>query len=231
MSIPALPSSSNPKAFDILASSRTRASAVFFVILLAASLTFSHDVQAQLVSPQRPVAGAPTGKAAAQTKASSGSDWAQLSATQRQALLPLAGTWSKLSEGQQRKWIALSKNYSQMTANEQAKLRDRMTEWATLTPQQRSQARLNFAESKASALSPDDKKAKWEAYQSLSPEQKRRLAAQAPPKTRGAAGVVKPVPVEKLTPPVRRSAKAASAPAQPALPVDHNTAPPLHKAE
>lgn len=169
--------------------------------------------------------------AQAQTRASNGSDWAQLQSTQRQALQPLAAHWSQLSEGQKRKWIALSKNYSHMTADEQTKLRGRMTEWAALTPQQRSQARLNFADSKAAALSSNEKKAKWEAYQSLSPEQKRRLAAQAAPKPRGAAGAVKPVPAEKLTPPVRRAAKAAAAPAQPAPQVDHNTAPPQHTAE
>ena len=216
---PALPSSSNLGATDILAGICARASAVFFAILFATCLATPQVAQAQ-------------GKAAvAQARTPTGSDWAQLHATQRQALQPLAAHWAQLSEGQQRKWIALSKNYASMTVDEQTKLRGRMTEWAALTPQQRSQARLNFAESKAATLSPGDKKAKWEAYQSLSPEQKRRLAAQAPPKTRGAAGVVKPVPAEKLAPAVRRPAKAASAPAQPALPVEHNTAPPQHKAE
>ena len=65
-----------------------------------------------------------------------------------------------------------------------------MTEWAALSPQQRTQARLNFAETKQ--LSPDDKKAKWEAYQALPPEEKRKLAAGAakPPPT---AAAVKPV--------------------------------------
>ena len=64
-----------------------------------------------------------------------------------------------------------------MSGAEQAKLHSRMTEWAALSPQQRTQARLNFAETKQ--LSPDDKKAKWEAYQALPPEEKRKLAAGA----------------------------------------------------
>ena len=57
-----------------------------------------------------------------------------------------------------------------MSGAEQAKLHSRMTEWAALSPQQRTQARLNFAETKQ--LSPDDKKAKWEAYQALPPGRK-----------------------------------------------------------
>jgi hypothetical protein len=215
----ALPSSSNLGAIDILAGICARASAVFFAILFATCLTTPQVAQAQ-------------GKAAvAQARTPAGSDWAQLHATQRQALQPLAAHWTQLSEGQKRKWIALSKNYANMTVDEQTKLRGRMTEWVALTPQQRSQARLNFAESKAATLSPGDKKAKWEAYQSLSPEQKRRLAAQVPPKTRGAAGVVKPVPAEKLSPPAHRAATAATAPAQPALSIDHNTAPSKHTAD
>ena len=72
-----------------------------------------------------------------------------------------------LSEAQKRKWLALSAELpASMPRAEQAKLHSRMTEWAALSPQQRTQARLNFAETKQ--LSPDDKKAKWEAYQALS---------------------------------------------------------------
>ena len=48
-----------------------------------------------------------------------------------------------------------------------------MTEWAALSPQQRAQARLNFAEIKR--LPADERKAKWEAYQALQPEEKRKL--------------------------------------------------------
>ena len=64
-----------------------------------------------------------------------------------------------------------------MSGAEQDKLHSRMSEWAALSPQQRTQARLNFGETKR--LSPDDKKAKWEAYQALPAEEKRKLAASA----------------------------------------------------
>jgi hypothetical protein len=93
--------------------------------------------------------------------------WAELTEAQRQALAPLAPKWDTISEAQKRKWLALSQNFPKMSGAEQAKLHSRMTEWAALSPQQRTQARLNFGETQR--ISPDDKKAKWEAYQAPSP--------------------------------------------------------------
>ena len=134
--------------------------------------------------------------------------WAALTGPQQQALAPLAGTWNTISEAQKRKWLALSQNYPKLPAAEQAVMHSRMTEWVALSPQQRTQARLNFAETKK--LAPDDKKAKWEAYQALPPEEKRKLAADAPAKTPGSAASVKPVPAQKLAtvPKPGRDAKA-----------------------
>ena len=100
-----------------------------------------------------------------------------------------------------------------------------MTEWAALSPQQRTQARLNFGE--AQQLSADDKKAKWEAYQALPPEEKRKLAAGAtaakppPPPT---APAVQPVPQQKLAT-IPRPKKADSPARIAVIPgqVDRNT--------
>lgn len=159
--------------------------------------------------------------------------WAALTPQQRQALAPLAGTWKTLNEGHKRKWLALSENYPKMSPDEQALLHSRMTGWAALTPQQRTQARLNFAETKK--LPAEDKKAKWEEYQALPPEEKRKLAAGAtatkppPPPT---AAAVQPVPAQKLAKVPSRKASArtpriAAAPNQ----VDHNTLLPQPGAE
>ncbi|GAB2576241.1 hypothetical protein GCM10027034_03110 [Ramlibacter solisilvae] len=121
--------------------------------------------------------------------------WRELNPGQHQALAPLAGTWNTLNEAQKRKWLALSASYPKLAATEQQKLHSRMVEWVALSPQQRAQARLNFGETQK--IAPDEKKAKWEAYQALSPEEKRKLAAGAtkPPST---AAAVKPVAPEKL---------------------------------
>ena len=124
--------------------------------------------------------------------------WSELSADQQAALKPLQTVWPTLGEAHQRKWIALSRTYPKMPAPEQARLHSRMTEWAALSPRQRSEARLNFAETKQHSL--DEKRAKWQAYQALSPEEKQKLAAKAKTSkpVAGAAPAVKPVPAQKL---------------------------------
>ena len=65
---------------------------------------------------------------------------------------------------------------------------------------QRAAARLNFAKAKelSKELTPEEKKAKWQTYQALSPEEKAKLAAKATPKPTGAATAVKPVEPQKL---------------------------------
>lgn len=148
-----------------------------------------------------------TGKARA--AAASGTTWAELSPAQREALAPLASHWGGIDEPRKRKWLAIAQTFSRLPPAEQATLHSRMTEWAALSPQQRTDARLNFAE--AQQLSPDDKKAKWEAYQALSPEEKRKLARSAAPRTPIPAAAVRPVPAQKLATVPRSSGDAKPA--------------------
>jgi hypothetical protein len=147
------------------------------------------------------------------TPVASGPLWRELKPAEQQALAPLAGTWNTLSEAQKRKWLALSKNFPKLSADEQATMQARMTEWAALSPQQRTEARLNFAVTKQ--LSPDEKKAKWEAYQALPPEEKKRLAAAAP-KPPATAAAVKPVSPGKLATVPKKPAASGTKPAAPA---------------
>jgi len=126
--------------------------------------------------------------------------WTDLNLSQQQALAPLAQLWPTMTEPHKRKWLAVSQNFAQLSAEEQATVQGRMREWAALSPQQRTTARLNYADAKQ--LLQEDKKAKWEAYQALSPEAKQKLAAQQPPPAvLGAAPAIKPVPATKLTAP------------------------------
>ena len=126
--------------------------------------------------------------------------WSELNPMQKQALKPLALSWNTISEAQKRKWLEISKNYPTLPPADQATMHSRMNEWVTLSPQQRAQARLNFAKTKelSNKLTPDEKKAKWQSYQALSPEEKRKLADKGAPKSVGAATAVKPVPPQKL---------------------------------
>lgn len=134
--------------------------------------------------------------------------WMDLTESQQQALAPLSQLWPTMTEPHKRKWLAISQNFGQLTTDEQSTVQGRMREWAALSPQQRTAARLNYADAKQ--LLQDDKKAKWEAYQALSPEAKQKLAAQQPTQpVKGAAPAVKPVSPAKLTPPPAASANKA----------------------
>lgn len=141
--------------------------------------------------------------------------WQDLTSQQQVALRPLAANWATLPEASKRKWLAVSKNYGSLTVTEQAKMHSRMTEWVNLSQRQRSEARLQYAQTKQ--LSPAEKAATWQAYQALSPEEKQKLAAKAASKPVGAATAIKPVPPQKLAvvPVTRktptRSAKLATA--------------------
>ena len=140
------------------------------------------------VSPVRPAVPA----AAAPARPA----WTELTRAQQQALQPLSTRWSEISEPQRRKWIALSQNFDRLSPDEREKLHSRMTDWASLSVQQRNQARLNFAAT--NKLAPDDKKAQWEAYQALSPEEREKLATGARKPPPGAALAIKPVPPQKM---------------------------------
>jgi hypothetical protein len=176
------------------------------------------------VSTQAPIRTSPVREAPA-PRPESQPTWAELTPPQQKALAPLSASWRGLSEGHKRKWLALSENFATMPPPEQARLHSRMTEWAALSPQQRTAARLNFAE--AQKVAPTDKRAKWEAYQALPPEEKRKLAAgagAASPKPPPTAVAVQPVPAQKLAriPKPKKpesTAKIAVVPGQ----VDNNT--------
>ena len=160
---------------------------------------------------------------AAPQKSEARPTWRELTALQQQSLKPLAANWSGIGEAQKRKWLALSRNYPSLPAPEQAKIHSRMTEWVSLSQEQRTQARLNFAETKK--LSPSEKNANWQAYQALSPEDRQKLTDSAIAKPSGAAAAVKPVAPQKLAtvPVTRQGTKLAAEGGSGGHSVDQNT--------
>ena len=123
--------------------------------------------------------------------------WSMLNAEQRTALKPLAALWPTLAPDHQRKWVALAQNFNRMHPDEQATLQSRMTEWAQLTPAQRTQARLNFGEVRR-AVPADERRAKWEEYQALPAEERERLANDRPKPPVSAAPALRPVSPDKI---------------------------------
>jgi len=136
-----------------------------------------------------------------------GPAWSDLSTPQQQALKPLSKLWPTMTAAHKRKWLAVSQNFVQLSDQEQITIQSRMQEWAALSPQQRSAARLNYAG--AQQLPSEDKRAKWEAYQALSPEEKQKLAAQQSRPVGGGAPAIKPVASEKLASPPSASGNKA----------------------
>jgi hypothetical protein len=150
-------------------------------------------------STPKPTKNPPQAQNLTMPTAFSGLDWKTLTPTQRLALKPLATSWQALSDPQKRKWVSLSANFERMTPGDQAKLHERMAQWAALSPKQREQARLNFAE--AQKIAPLQKTEKWQAYQALSPEEKQALAQSVrpkPPRTALAAQPVAPGKINQL---------------------------------
>ena len=136
-----------------------------------------------------------------------GPAWSHLSTPQQQALKPLSKLWPTMTAAHKRKWLAVSQNFLQLSDQEQITIQSRMQEWAALSQQQRAAARLNFAG--AQQLPSEDKKAKWEAYQTLTPEEKQKLAAQQARPVGGGAPAIKPVASEKLASPPSASSNKA----------------------
>lgn len=121
--------------------------------------------------------------------------WNALSKDQQIALQPLEKVWSTLPANRQLKWLSVAANFRNLSESDQHKLQSRMHHWVVVDGQQRDAARRGFAETKQ--LSSADKKIKWEAYQTLSQEEKTALAKQEPKKKSAAAKSVAPVPLEK----------------------------------
>jgi hypothetical protein len=156
-----------------------------------------------------------------------GPQWNELNPAQQKILAPLATKWNDLPAERKSKWMALAQRYPTLPPADQEKLQSRMSEWASLKPRDRERARLNYAETKK--LAPHERNADWEAYQALSPEEKRRLAAKAATRPTGAAVAVTPVAANQLTPVplTRRNTERNAAPVTAKPILDRNTLLPL----
>ena len=200
----ASPNPNAPRSTPVAASKASGMRGLSLGWVVIALLAWSSSGFSQVLPPVAPASSPATGKVSTAPPAKamvSRPSWAELTPLQQQALAPLASNWNTtMSEPQKRKWLALSKNYSSLPPEDQATLNSRMNEWVALSPEQRAQARLNFGKTKelSRQLTPEEKKARWEAYQALSPEEKQKLAARASPNPTGAATAVKPVSPQKL---------------------------------
>lgn len=156
-------------------------------------------------------------------KVQTSSSWKQLKAHEKTALAPLAAQWGELTETQRSKWRAIAQHFDQLSAAEQQVMQTRMAEWVALNPVQRNQARLHF--NTVQSLSKDEKKSRWDEYQSLSEEQKRKLSAGVLSTSRTAAPSPRPSAADRLVQPAVRTLPAAALP--PRVPIDPKTLLPI----
>jgi Protein of unknown function (DUF3106) len=113
---------------------------------------------------------------------SSGQTWSTLNSAQKETLATLEQDWNTLSTEQKTKWIQLANKYEKLPQADRDRLKSRMSDWAKLSVNDRRIARANFIKS---LEIPNDKKSEaWEAYQLLSPEEKKQLADEAAEKNK-----------------------------------------------
>ncbi|MBI3348986.1 MAG: DUF3106 domain-containing protein [Burkholderiales bacterium] len=99
--------------------------------------------------------------------------WAGLTPGQQALLAPLANDWNGISATQRSKWLSATPTLATLPAPELARVHDRMREWARLTPIERQNARIGFQVAKQ--VDAEQRQAKWEAYQALTPEERQAL--------------------------------------------------------
>ena len=107
--------------------------------------------------------------------------WDSLTKPQQAVLAPLQRDWASIDSARKQKWLEVARRFPTLPESERQRIQERMGEWARMTPSERGQARLQFQETRQ--ISPEDRHARWEAYQALPDTERQELAKRA----RGAA--------------------------------------------
>lgn len=139
--------------------------AAISTLLLAAFLTFPSYA---------------AGKGATTPKAPT---WAQLTPQQKQVLGELESQWEQQPDRLRNNLIKVADKYPKMKPEEQARVRERITRWASLTPEQRQAARARYKQIKKQPVEKQKEvKQKWERYQLQQSQQGINGPANPPPK-------------------------------------------------
>jgi hypothetical protein len=147
--------------------------------MVAFAATYPRFYPATAAAPLA-AANAPGGASASLAAATpaapdSPTSWSHLTEAQRVALAPFEKQWDSFSDERKQKWLKIASRFHRMSPEAQEKLHKRMEEWVRLTPDERKVARENYQVSKQVPL--EKRKEAWDAYQKLSEEQKKKLAA------------------------------------------------------
>lgn len=118
--------------------------------------------------------------------------WDTLTPDQQALLAPLQRDWAKLGPTQRSKWLNATPMLATLPQPELARLHERMRDWAKLTPAERRDARVGFQVAKQ--VDAEQRQAKWEAYQALSPEKRQQLADKAAARRHAQITAASPAP-------------------------------------
>jgi Protein of unknown function (DUF3106) len=166
--------------------------------LAAAALVAAVGVGASVaVAGQAEYAGPSTTPLSAKAEAG-GPRWSDLSAAHRKVLAPLANDWNGLDARSKERWMDVAGRFPKMPPDEQQRATQRMGEWAHMTVAQRTQARMNFQETRG--LTKEEREARWKAYQALPDEKKRELAAKRAAAAPASAASANVAAVRRRTP-------------------------------
>lgn len=108
-----------------------------------------------------------------------GPSWDSLNPAQRQILAPLRRDWPTIEATRKAKWLEVAARYPSLPPDERQRLQERMSAWARMTPAERTRARQQYQETRQ--LPVEEKQARWQAYQSLTEDERQALAQRARP--------------------------------------------------
>ena len=152
---------------------------------LCAFATFAGTANAQRASQANSGREAPSAKEPSPR-------WAELTAAQKEALRPLERDWPHFDTQRKQKWVQFAARFGTMSADEKTRIQLRMAEWAQLSPEERGQARLNFQQAKQ--IPAEARQSHWDAYQTLTAEERKKLALKASaPQAKSAASAARAV--------------------------------------
>jgi len=154
--------------------SRSRLIRLPAVLALATLVASAGLITSTAVAAQAEYAGPSTTPSLAKAD-TGGPRWSELSPAHRKVLAPLAADWDGLDARSKERWLDVAARFPKMPTVEQQRANQRMGEWAHMTVAQRTQARMNFQETRS--VSKEEREARWQAYQALPEEKKRELAA------------------------------------------------------
>ncbi len=136
--------------------------------------------------------------------------WAGLTPKQQALLAPLERDWPAISDTQRSKWLSATPTLATMSGEEIKRVHDRIRDWTMLSGSERLNARIGFQVSRQ--LTPEQRQARWEAYQALPEEERKALAEKAMARRQALAEA----PARSAKPLVQRP-KADAAPTAPQL--------------